>query len=470
MEEGAGTTTESRGRRAAVIVFVVLRLALTLLALSATDPGPGQPAPEPPPEPEEGPRARRIARARRLLRNPRVRRSAYARFLAAVMPIVALLLIAAAVGLWALGVFSPDSIPEAATTGNLTLGLLLLGLAIGAVWVLWRVPQWQAEAWAEQEGADPRERFEIENQSRATLGQILSGVAVLTGLVFAWQQLGSTTRSVQLSEQGQITDRFSRAVEQLGSDNLSARIGGIYALEQIARDSERDLVPAMEVLAEYVRETAGDGSATPTTGATPARTVVAALRVIGNRTDEQVALQIEQGITCLDLTGSQLAGIELPAGANLSALCLDEADLTGAILPDASFAGSNLGRTRLETAILIGASFDRSTLSLANLVGADLTNARIVDSALNEADLTQATLIGTRFEQAQLLGANLGLVTMLQAQFIESNLADVSLANATVQQSDLATVSGLTDAQIASVAFIDAATLLPPELDASPEA
>ena len=63
-----------------------------------------------------------------------------------------------------------------------------------------------------------------------------------------------TLRTVELSEQGQVTDRYTKAIEQLGSDKLDVRIGGIYALERVARDSARDHPAVVEVLAAFVRE------------------------------------------------------------------------------------------------------------------------------------------------------------------------------------------------------------------------
>ena len=51
-----------------------------------------------------------------------------------------------------------------------------------------------------------------------------------------------------------MTDRYTKAIEQLGSDKLDVRIGGIYALERIARDSARDHPTVIEVLAAFVRE------------------------------------------------------------------------------------------------------------------------------------------------------------------------------------------------------------------------
>jgi hypothetical protein len=74
-----------------------------------------------------------------------------------------------------------------------------------------------------------------------------------TGL-FAAGALVYTARNFTLSREGQVTDRYTKSIEQLGSDKLDVRIGGIYALERIARDSARDHPTVMEVLAAFVRD------------------------------------------------------------------------------------------------------------------------------------------------------------------------------------------------------------------------
>jgi hypothetical protein len=44
------------------------------------------------------------------------------------------------------------------------------------------------------------------------------------------------------------------AIEQLGTDSLAVRLGGIYALVQIAFDSAELHWPIMEVLTAYLRD------------------------------------------------------------------------------------------------------------------------------------------------------------------------------------------------------------------------
>ena len=84
------------------------------------------------------------------------------------------------------------------------------------------------------------------NAIRSTLMQGLAGLAVLVGVFFTWRQ-------VQVSRQGQVTDRYTRAIDQLGRDSPELRVGAIYALERIARDSATDRLTIAEVLGTFIR-------------------------------------------------------------------------------------------------------------------------------------------------------------------------------------------------------------------------
>jgi hypothetical protein len=51
-------------------------------------------------------------------------------------------------------------------------------------------------------------------------------------------------------------ERFVQAVDQLGSEKLAVRIGGIHALARVARNSDPDRGAIMELLAAFVRANA----------------------------------------------------------------------------------------------------------------------------------------------------------------------------------------------------------------------
>jgi hypothetical protein len=60
---------------------------------------------------------------------------------------------------------------------------------------------------------------------------LLTSVAAIGALIFTGQNLRMTRDQIAITEQGQLTERFSRAVEQLGSrSSLDVRLGGIYSL------------------------------------------------------------------------------------------------------------------------------------------------------------------------------------------------------------------------------------------------
>ena len=127
--------------------------------------------------------------------------------------------------------------------------LLAVAIVVGGCLVvlalIW-LPKWQAA----RPELTPQARFEVENDARKTLAEIVGGAALLMGLYFTWS-------SLEVSREGQVTERFTKAIDQLGNkDSLAVRVGGVYALERIARDSERDHGPIVEILTAFVRENA----------------------------------------------------------------------------------------------------------------------------------------------------------------------------------------------------------------------
>jgi Pentapeptide repeats (8 copies) len=58
---------------------------------------------------------------------------------------------------------------------------------------------------------------------------------------------------VDVSRQGQITDRYSKAVDQIASRNVIARVGSIYAMERIAKNSAADRNAILFLLGAFVR-------------------------------------------------------------------------------------------------------------------------------------------------------------------------------------------------------------------------
>jgi hypothetical protein len=203
------------------------------------------------------------------------------------------------------------------------------------------------------------------------VAQILAGTALLSGLYLMW-------RTLQVNREGQITERFTRAIDQLGSKELEIRLGGIYALERIARDSEQYHWSIMEVLTAYVRQHAPwspeegkegtKDAAEEKIGVGLAADIQAIMTVIGRRTRFYLHGEPER----LDLLRTNLAGANLK-GANLVA-----ADLEGANLSRANLATANLWGAMLQGANLRSAFLWETNLSRTFLEGVNLSKASFV--------------------------------------------------------------------------------------------
>jgi hypothetical protein len=262
----------------------------------------------------------------------------------------------------------------------------------------------------------------------AARGRLLTfgaGLFAAGALIYTARNFTLTRRAVELTEQGQVTDRYTKAIEQLGSKELDVRIGGIYALERVARDSPRDHPTVMEVLITFVREHSREpwppsvddepGPDVPRRRTRP--DIQAAVTVIGRRNPRydpqniivrQLGLQMEvqygpdltrATLTHANLTGANLAYARL-SGADLSGADLFGADLSHAFLARTDLTGADLTHALLTRAdfggaILTGAFLAISDLTDADLTRADLTDADLTDARLTDSDLTDANLTGT---------------------------------------------------------------------------
>lgn len=312
--------------------------------------------------------------------------------------------------------------------------LLIIGIVVLPItlFLLWVVPAWQIASLKTILG--PKDYYELENDTRTTLAQIVGGAVVLAGLYITWRRLSATEktveatwRSVNVSQEGQITGRFTQAIDQLGSNRpdgvpkLEIRLGGIYALERIARDSERDHWPIMEVLTAYIRENApwtADEPAARPPEAIPAD-IQAILTVLGRRTrsyrrEENRWLDLSRA----DLRGANLVGAHLE-GANLTGSHLEEANLTGAHLEEAT-----LFKAHLEEATLLKAHLEEADLGETHLEGAGLDAAHLEGTYLAEAHLEEVDLFEAHLKKTDIRRANLTDVIGLTREQLESAITD----------------------------------------------
>jgi Pentapeptide repeats (8 copies) len=291
---------------------------------------------------------------------------------------------------------------------------------------------------------DPEKRIELqqgqaklENDARATLLQAIAGGLLVLGAIATWRQVRISGEQLEVARRqaldsaeqgrhelavardGQIAELFTRAIDQLGDDKLDIQLGGIYALERIARDSEPDRTTITRILAAFVRTHAPwppRYPSSPTThlpdrGEAPLRwlrdrapavdAALAALVRLPEPRDEH-----EMHLPLTDMHGAYLMDKRLPgalfrysnlAGSVMDRVNLERGELQEVDLRQARLSGAHLAKARLRKANLEGAL----------LIGADLRDAELNDANLAAADLRGADLRGANLQGARLAGTKL---------------------------------------------------------------
>jgi hypothetical protein len=137
---------------------------------------------------------------------------------------------------------------------------LLVALATG-LGVLW----WKAPAF--YENVDPETRATAAATTRAGILAVFAAtVAALGAIVALAETRRANLAAHERDREADQRERYAKAIDQLGAgdDKVDVRLGGIYSLQRIAPDSDRDLPTVVDVLCAFVRGTDEDPTMTAT--------------------------------------------------------------------------------------------------------------------------------------------------------------------------------------------------------------
>ena len=311
-----------------------------------------------------------------------------------------------------------------------------------------------------EERLNAKEVAELVDKKRGTLvggigtgATIVGGIVLLVNVALAVSRLNLDKKKIEddkkLTESRLISERFSKAIEQLGSENTHIRLGGIYSLEKIARDSPDDYWTVMEVFAAFIREESPkyqpdygydsrygyepEPEFDPSDEKVELPTVIQAVAsIIARRDDHRGSfLRLIDKIRKIDLSASNLGGVRwhrvILDGADLSKGSLMDADLTFAVFTGADLSGTVMCRADLEGADLQDANLQGVDLNYARLQNANLQGADLSGADLHRADLSGADLSGADLHRADLSGADLSDAQNLSAA-INLRWADLNKA------------------------------------------
>ena len=168
-----------------------------------------------------------------------------------------------------------------AVAGPLALGLLVALLLACVLWIPRSLypPLTEVDLQGVSDAAKVQElkgaRLKLQNDARTTLLQGFGALLLLTGAgigaavtlrqvrvsqdgLHATREqmqhtLETTREQLNLTEQGQVADRYTRAVEQLGHEKAPVRLGALYSLEHLAQDNPQYRQTVVDVVCAYLR-------------------------------------------------------------------------------------------------------------------------------------------------------------------------------------------------------------------------
>ena len=194
----------------------------------------------------------------------------------------------------------------------------------------------------------------------------------------AQRQADTAQKQFEIAERGLLNERYQRGAEMLGSGVLSVRLGGIYALQRLAKEHpEQYYIQVMQLFCAFVRHPTNDKNIEaeeeePTHPVFRLRDdVQAIMKAIGSRSEANLNYERTEELW------PNLGG----------------ADLHEVYIPRANLSRVDLGGAHMFRAYLIDADLSHAYLRATNLLEANLKNA----------DLSGAYMGGqTRLTQAQL--------------------------------------------------------------------
>ena len=307
---------------------------------------------------------------------------------------------------------------------------------------------------------------------------IMDSEGIVAGILLVWREWEANKRAKAMedaareqakatanTEAGQRQERLKNAIEHLGHSSNSVRMGGVYELFHLAKDTEYLRQTVMDILCAHIRQTTRGKDYQAEHKIKPSEEIQGLLTLLfmeGHDIFEDCPTNLQGSY----LNGATLSQARLKKAnlieAQLQEANLMEAQLQEAILSKAQLQGTNLLEAQLQRANLMavqlqgadlryaqlqGTSFFRARLQGADLSKAQLQGAHLVYAQLQKADLRQAQLQGADLaaarlqgadlSKAQLQGADLGLAQLQGAKLLATRLQEAVLEQAQLQGAKL---------------------------------
>ena len=245
------------------------------------------------------------------------------------------------------------------------------------------------------------------------------------------QAAAAQARANQNTEEGQRQERLKNAIEHLGNDSESVRLGGAYELFHLAQDTEPLRQTVLDILCSHIRQTTKDDKYRKDHPLNPSEEIQSLLTLLFVQ-EHSVFLGLRINLYQSWLNGADLSEARL-RGANLRGASLNNARFIDAHLEGVNLLGANLKEAQLRKVCLREAVLYLVCMQGSDLEEAQLQGANIIGGRLTGANLRHAHLQGAYLANVQMFGATLSAAAVQGAHIMWPNLEGARLDNTNLQ-------------------------------------
>ena len=323
---------------------------------------------------------------------------------------------------------------------------VLIGVLALFIWLAYHTFP-DLEAFSDME-AMPKDKADWALELLKFYAYVIGGIILIFQVRISNRRATAMERTADLGEKGNITERFKNAIEHLGKKSESIRMGGVYGLYHVARESREYVDTVLKILCAHAKSVMAESGYADKKK--PPNEIMAILDILSSATfvegNKNTKIFKKVDISGWDLHGADVSALnmEFISGlkVNLSSATLSKVNLSGAKLSGANLSGAKLLRTNLSNATLSeinlsGARLLRPNLSGARLLKANLSGAKFFLANLSGAKLLRADLSGASLPNANLSGAHLFKANLPEAFLWRANLSNGDLSGANLSGANL---------------------------------
>ena len=305
------------------------------------------------------------------------------------------------------------------------------------------------------EGLGAGGEFNAKYQTLRSLALVLAGLVGLLGWLASNQRANAMTDSVDAQVKDNENKTFHEAIKHLGDSSASVRLGGIYAVYDLALSNpEKRLKNIIEILSAHVRETTQKKKYQEKYKKKPSNEISSLLKLLSDLNTNYLIENEEVESSPLDLSHAYLCGVRLLEAdfreafliaSNFANADLEESHFESADLEKSHFEGADLVESHFEGAFLEESHFESADLEKSHFEGADLVESHFEGAFLEEshfegADLEKSHFEGAYLEESHFEGAYLGEshfegADLRESHFEGANLLESHFAGANLLES-----------------------------------